>query len=140
MMNLQKIDYTKVNWISVLLGIWQLPQIIGALFLLIFLHSDIQPYKNTYNGITVWKVEHSFRTCWSLGPFIFTARKQKDDLFRHESGHSVQSIFLGPLFLFVVGIPSAILLGIKRNKGKDRDWYYAHYPENWANKLGGVEQ
>jgi hypothetical protein len=44
----------------------------------------------------------------SMGNFVFmspTAAKGKRTI-RHEIGHSLQNIFWGPLWIFVVGIPS----------------------------------
>ena len=134
-----KINYTKFSALTALLYLWQLPQVIVSLFLLIFLH-DVSRYTNDHTGMTVWKVEHSFRACWSMGPFVFIARKQPDRIYRHETGHSVQSLYLGLFFLIVVGIPSAILYEIRRSQKKDNDWYHSHYPENWADNLGGVDR
>lgn len=134
-----KVDYSKFSFWVVLLFIWQIPQILASLFLLIFIHNKPVKYTNDKTGLTVWRVHHSFRTCWSMGPFIFVPDKQPERIRKHESGHSVQSIYLGPVYLFAVGIPSAILLGIRKAKKKDEKWYYSRYPENWANKLGGVD-
>lgn len=120
-----------------LLFLWQLPQFIASLFLLLVLH-DIEPWKNKYTGMTVWRIKHKWLTCWSLGPFIFTYKDAQEDTCRHESGHSVQSLFLGPLYLFVVAIPSVILYWRRRKGNYSIIWYYCHFPENWANTLGGV--
>jgi hypothetical protein len=57
----------------------------------------------------------------------------------HEYGHSIQSMILGPLFLFAVGIPSSLRVLWFRKDKVNRD-YYAGYPENWADKLGGVKR
>lgn len=133
-----KIDYSKISPLVCLLYLWQLPQVIASLFLLIFIHSDISKYTNEHTGMTVFKIEHSFRSCWSMGPFIFVHRNQPDYILRHETGHSVQSVYLGLVYLLVIGIPSATLLTIRRRKNKSSEWYYSHYPENWANRLGGV--
>jgi hypothetical protein len=45
----------------------------------------------------------------SLGNFIFMSKSaaKGPSTLRHEIGHSLQNIILGPLFLFVIGIPSA---------------------------------
>jgi hypothetical protein len=50
----------------------------------------------------------------------------------HEYGHSRQSRYFGWLYLLVIGLPSVcnVFSGAR---------YYTVYPENWANKLGGVE-
>lgn len=46
----------------------------------------------------------------SLGIFIFTGENSKNNfrLLAHEFGHSLQGLILGPLWLFLVGIPSSI--------------------------------
>ena len=48
----------------------------------------------------------------SLGIFIFiNAKKQGDSLHDtqiHEYGHTIQSAILGPLWLFVIALPSVI--------------------------------
>ena len=49
---------------------------------------------------------------------------------RHELGHSVQSKMWGPLYLFAIGIPSALL------NIRNVDNYHSHYPEKQANQIG----
>lgn len=44
----------------------------------------------------------------SFGPFFFCCEESRESTLSHESGHSVQNIILGPLFPFIVAIPSAI--------------------------------
>ena len=62
----------------------------------------------------------------------------------HERGHQKQSQYLGIFYLFAVGLPSITRniidrLFHKKWAYKDRiKWYYSHYPENWADKLGRV--
>lgn len=83
----------------------------------------------------------------SLGMFIFIPPKArfynpdkydlKDEEIRerllvHEYGHTYQSLILGPLFIPVVGIPSAIW-GMVKKPGQS---YFSFYAENWANHLG----
>ena len=44
----------------------------------------------------------------SLGGFFFVSGTQDDiDTKSHEYGHTIQNLLLGPLFPFIVGIPSA---------------------------------
>ena len=66
---------------------------------------------------------------------------------RHEQGHRVQSRILGPLYLFIVGIPSLVrniygrLVLSKRMTILERQiWYYGSFPENWADSLGRVSR
>lgn len=57
----------------------------------------------------------------------------------HEYGHTIQSLILGPLYLFVVGIPSFIWCNNKKCIAMRQDnnkSYYDLYCESWANRLG----
>jgi len=86
----------------------------------------------------------------SLGTFIFWTKRGNrfshlnNDCRMHEYGHSIQSRMLGPLYLLVVGVPSVMRhFYSKRFITKyGRNWsdYYAGFPENWADRLGGVKQ
>ena len=79
----------------------------------------------------------------SLGMFIFMTSKRDEKWVNetkvHEYGHFIQSLILGPLYLFVIGIPSYIWCNrpkykkIRKDTGKS---YFAFYPERWANYLG----
>ena len=64
--------------------------------------------------------------------------RNRDDVRKHELGHRTQSRMLGPLYLLVVGIPSAILCTVARFSPYISRTYDEHFPENWANRLGGV--
>lgn len=89
----------------------------------------------TFHGavVTTWKLGSSL----SLGMFVFTARPYDLRLIQHEYGHTVQSLILGPIWSFVIGLPSLIWCGCfekwREKKGVD---YYSFYTESWANKLG----
>ena len=79
----------------------------------------------------------------SLGMFIFVPDGLRPDrearLLSHEYGHTFQSALLGPLYLLAVGIPSFLWANLPRNERKRSVRhipYEAHYPENWAEKLG----
>lgn len=54
---------------------------------------------------------------------------------KHELGHCKQSLYLGWLYLIVIGIPSLIWCGVWKYTNKPYDWFYT---ESWANKLGNV--
>lgn len=75
----------------------------------------------------------------SLGTFIFTGKADSEALKKHEYGHSLQSLILGPLYLPVIGLPSILWANAKRLARKwqsgQKD-YYEFYPEKWANRLG----
>lgn len=77
-----------------------------------------------------------------LGMFVFFAhggRRDEPNAKSHEFGHTVQSIILGPLFLFVIALPSVLWAGLpvfeKRRKAHNK-LYVDFYPEKWANHLG----
>ena len=118
--------------------IWQLPQNIVALILLLIWRkrSQISSYKGCY-AYTVY----NFSAGVSLGNFCFVGRfyeEAPDALYPyvlHEmKGHGYQSRLLGPLYLIVIGIPSFIHAKLC----KDDDLYYNFYTERWANKIAGI--
>lgn len=102
-----------------------------------------------YHGaiVTKWKYGSSV----SLGMFIFVTKKRlpasdgipseewADRLLVHEYGHTVQSLFLGPLYLLVIGLPSILWASLpvcSRRRREKKISYYRFYPERWANYCG----
>ena len=75
----------------------------------------------------------------SLGMFVFYLETQKGNKY-HEYGHAIQSMILGPLYLFVVGIPTVLRVcyGYCYYRIYRRSWtgYYMGFPEKWADQLG----
>jgi len=61
----------------------------------------------------------------------------------HEYGHSIQSRWLGPLYLPVVGVPSTmrVLYALVYRLIHQQRWpgYYDGFPEKQADELGGVD-
>ena len=99
-----------------------------------------------YKGaiVTEW---HYRRGSVGLGMFIFVSvPKQGADpaavekTVRHEYGHTLQSVILGPLFLLVIGLPSllwcACFVSYRR---KNNVSYYRFYTERWANRLAKID-
>lgn len=86
----------------------------------------------------------------SLGHLVFWTREgsrwQDLDLRNraHELGHAKQSRMLGWLYLPLVGLPSisraAYALVYREVTGRQWTGYYDGYPENWADRLGGVQR
>jgi hypothetical protein len=86
----------------------------------------------------------------SLGHIVFWSRENSRwhdlDLRNraHELGHTRQSRMLGWLYLPVVGLPSisraAYALVYREVTGRQWSHYYDGYPENWADRLGGVRR
>ena len=121
---------------KVLLYIWQLPQnIIGLFLTLIYKADEIVPYRD--KDIRYCKY---FPGGISLGEYVFVGTRNTKTI-AHEYGHTVQSKYLGPLYLVIIGIPSIIWAALY---GPIIKWtpngYYRFYTESWADKLGGVER
>ncbi|MCQ2409031.1 MAG: hypothetical protein MJ068_00645 [Clostridia bacterium] len=81
----------------------------------------------------------------SMGPFIFVNGKRWETWVKetrvHEYGHTIQSLILGPLYFFVIGIPSMIWCNAKkfrdmRERGEKN--YFDLYCESGANTLGAL--
>ena len=72
-------------------------------------------------------------------PFEQTTGVWQEDYIKHEYGHTIQSKILGPLYLFVIGLPSLLWAWLGDNyREKHNKSYYDFYTESWANKLGGA--
>ena len=129
-----------------LLFFWEFPQnMLGLIILAI--------WKAKGNVLKIEKAGHrrfieTPRTGVSLGWMVFWTpsgnrfARYTNDCLMHEYGHSLQSVMLGPLYLLVIGIPS-ISRNIygrwhKRKHGCNWKFYFDGFPENWADKLGGV--
>ena len=77
----------------------------------------------------------------SLGQYIIVNDKYKDykgDTEKHEYGHYLQSRYLGPLYLLVIGLPS-LLWAAWWNERRGVS-YYSFYTEKWADRLGKVKR
>lgn len=123
--------------LTVLLYIWQLPQNLLGLILRLFYKTDTKVH---YREKTI-RVCKAFPGGISLGDTVFVNKypvgKAWSDT-KHEWGHTRQSLFLGPLYLIVIGLPSIIWAALPQQK-----WgisYYAFYTEKWADKLGNVKR
>lgn len=99
--------------------------------------------KKTEDGI--WICRYLFNSAVSLGDYIiFQADCIATDSVKHEKGHQKQSRMYGWFYLLIVGLPS-----IARNiwdrivhknwtTAQSAAWYYDGFPENQADRLGGV--
>jgi hypothetical protein len=140
-------EEVKMNFVrkiaSVLLFLWQLPQnVLGLLVIL------ITGAKRSHNFGHVWLTQCcDFGV--SLGYFIIFGAKDYSVMhtdYEHECGHCKQSLYLGPLYLPLIGLPSIVfniydrLVHRKWPYGDRYDWYYALPWEAWADKLGDVER
>lgn len=114
--------------------LWGLPQ--TAVGLIVFLAHAGRPHFRFHGAIvTTWKS----RKAVSLGLFVFIGEADVNDLLVHEYGHTIQSLILGPAYLLVIGLPSALWLNLpacKRRRKRSELSYYTFYTERWANHLG----
>ena len=120
----------------ILLYLWELPQNLVGLCLTLFYKCDeLIPYKDR-------KIRYcsKFKGGISLGNYVFVGTKNNNTI-KHEYGHTIQSKLLGPLYLFIVGIPSILWASIYGTKiiPYSKNGYYKFYTEKWANKLGEVD-
>lgn len=131
---------------DVLLWIWQLPQHLLGIFVYlgcvlcanIVLEKKVNRVSVLYSSV--------MRGGISLGQYVvlgyyYRNLKQGETVLNHELGHSKQSLYLGPLYLLVIGIPSFVwaCLHTYSDKYKAKD-YYSFYTEKWADRLGGVKR
>lgn len=130
--------------LTIILSLWQLPQtLLGLIILAIFgAQGYIVRVTKIKTSWIFWTKAPNF-TGISLGPIIILDDKRfANDSFaqNHEYGHCVQSFIFGPLYLLIIGLPSLVLNNLLWSLvHKERPYkYYTHYPEDWADKLGGV--
>jgi hypothetical protein len=122
---------------EILKVIWQLPQYLLSLILHKVWKTNIY---SMVNGRVGFRKVYWIRPLYgiSCGVCIFLTTYTDTNSVKHEYGHCVQSLYLGPLYLLVVGIPSFTMnilsrMGILKNEN-----YYKRWPESWADNLGGV--
>lgn len=118
--------------------VWQFPQMLAAWIWYLIRKKSIL-YNSIGNFYTVYVGAN--RGGVTLGDRIFISRCYHGEylnmVIAHESGHVKQSLYLGPLYLIVIGIPS-ILWAWSHKWIAPRKSYYWLYTEAWANKLGGL--
>ena len=133
--------------VNIIKWVWQLPQnLIGFLLTRRYQCKSVR-YMNGKPINIYYRL--FFGSGISLGDYIildywYYGRGYFQQIAAHEYGHSRQSLILGWLYLPLVGLPSLIgniwdrLFHKKWSSDQREKWYYSRYPENWADKLGGV--
>ena len=129
---------------KILLYFWQLPQNLLGLLLVAILRPERKYIMDNGNIIYFAK---RMAGGMSLGKYSIVASYHwratleevlKRDTPRHEAiGHATQSVYLGWLYLPVIGLQSglhAALCMCKTHKYRDM-WF-----EKWADKIAGVER
>lgn len=116
---------------SILLWLWQFPQHILAVLVILFTDAVYSPQHDCYidiNSKTYYGVSLGDYIIFGLGyPGLTT--------LKHERGHQKQSLMLGWLYLLLIGLPSACGNLLHRIIKFD---YYKQPWEAWADRLGGV--
>jgi hypothetical protein len=151
--------------INILLAIWQFPQnILGwimsrlwkkRLKIISSIIKETETCEEKYN-VKIYVAEYKSHISdkvlkgisgFSLGRYICINDWDSVETVLHETGHAIQSMILGPLYLPIIGVWSAVFCNLwdrwfhktwtyeKRTK-----WYYTRFPEWWADKLGKVKR
>ena len=119
-----------------------LMNIVGSLvftFLIIFAHKKPKKFHNC------WYISVGKR--WGgleLGTFFLIDSGESASTKYHESGHAIQNIIWGPLFPFIIGIPSAIrywyrkLTPNKKHPPYDSIWFEGQATK-WGYELNGIK-
>lgn len=118
--------------------IWQFPQMLAALIWhIIRKNTIVRTEEGMFYKVYIGANDGGV----TLGDKIFISDKYHGEylslIIAHESGHVKQSMMLGPLYLFIIGIPSIIWAWCHKTVAPNKSYYW-FYPEAWANKLGGV--
>ena len=114
---------------------WGAPQTLAGLCIWLWGRWHGWP-RQRYNGaaVSAWGGDAGL----SLGLFMFVPALEEKRLLRHEYGHCLQSLLLGPLYLPVIAVPSMLwfrLPALRRRRRQKGISYYAFYTERWADKL-----
>ncbi len=107
--------------------LWQLPQ--NLLGLATF--KCYPGYTINVGDNAIAKISSKMHGGITLGKYIVISHA---NLIKHEYGHAVQSKYLGPLYLLVIGLPSICHASVHNYLCKNPD-YYHFYTEKWANQL-----
>ena len=137
----------KTSLLTVLQWTWGLPQnLVGGAMVLFLDKYKIERFHEAY--VVYAKPFQLFgremRGCVSLGNFLFDiderfgsaeeyAYESDNGIIHHEYGHTLQSAVLGPLYLFVIGVPSFLVSQrIIKYSGGYHDFYTEHWADLWA--------
>ena len=121
----------KNPWKSAIQYLWQIPQHLLALLLIILFQA--KPC-GTYRSCRLYRVR-SFPGI-TLGRYILFRRKGSL-ILAHAYGHALQSRRLGWFYLPLIVLPA--LLHARYYNGSRRG-YYRFYTERWADRLGQVKR
>ncbi len=124
-----------------ILWTWCLPQsLLGSIYTITYKNKIIN--KKNYKNISLIIIKTNMFEGLSLGKFIFINKENQNNLntIKHEYGHTLQNYIFGPLYLIIITLPSSIQFWISKYNKNFKKNYFKRFPENWANKLGKVNQ
>lgn len=119
---------------SYILALWQILQNLAGLIYLPFAGVS---FKEKIVDIFVFETE-STNGSVSLGNLVFISKHTRnyEKTLKHELGHTIQSKYLGPLYLLVIGLPSILWVAVRRmSRTLRKKDYYSFYTEAWAEEL-----
>lgn len=126
---------------NIILFIWQLPQNILGIIIVLFTKAKLRKAES----IKFYFTNYAYFGV-SLGRFIILGSYYESIDIKHESGHQKQSLYLGWLYLLIIGLPSFIgniwdrLFHRSWSTYKREKWYYSLPWEKSADKLGKVRR
>lgn len=137
------------RFIKILRYLWQLPQNLLGFILFQIYSVDCLCMEVPYRDVHILYTE-KMRGGISLGQYIVLPWRYKDayktgsyieKTIKHKYGHTRQSLYLGWLYLIVIGLPSLLWAwahsAFRRLRTVD---YYSFWTERWADRLGGVRR
>lgn len=129
------------RFITFLLYLWQLPQCLVGLLLSFYYKGNVHAREVTRHFSPDVYRSTKMNGGISLGYYVIINQFASLQTLKHELGHCKQSLYLGWLYLIVIGLPSLAWAIIHSNfkSVRDKHDYYWFYTERWANRLGGVE-
>jgi hypothetical protein len=124
-------EANKIIFRKLILMIWQLPQFVISLFVAAFLNDlGVVASRNDAWCLKTSKIRHGI----SFGILNFIPEELSDvpeEVAHVIDGHAVDSKIFGPLYIFIILIPSLIWNCVyKHSNGK---YYYTFYTEILAN-------
>lgn len=133
-----------INFLRIL---WEFPQSLLGFILFQVYSVGCHCMEAPYGDVRILYSER-MRGGISLGRFIILPWKYRynssayvRDTISHEYGHTRQSLYLGWLYLIVIGLPSLLWAWAHSTfKGLQEISYYDFYTEKNADKLGGVRR
>lgn len=119
--------------------VWGIPQSVISLLLYLCLAPFVDHtwyrsacffhWGHAWGAVTLGWVVITDDDWWGSG-----SPQREEGIFAHEYGHVIESAILGPLWLFVITVPS--LIHAQWWKSHTEQDYYSFYTERWASKLG----